>query len=230
MLRYLKLQSCSVYAFLFLFLQASYAQNVGINSSGNAPDASSALDISFSDKGLLIPRVALTSTSSTSPITGSPANSLLVYNTATANDVTPGYYYWNSTLWTKLSTGGVAAASQWTTSTTNIYNNNTGNVAIGTSTFPGANAYKFLVDAGATTSYNLLGGKGSYNSYLQLNIQNTSAGTGASSDIVASNNAATESINFVDMGINSSTNNSTGVLGGANTAYIYSTGNDFFYW
>src|SRR5690606_7138919 len=53
------------------------------------------------DKGLLIPRVALTNTSLASPIT-SPATSLLVYNTATTGDVTPGYYYWNGSKWMRL--------------------------------------------------------------------------------------------------------------------------------
>jgi len=81
-----------------------YAQNVGINSDGSTPNASAMLDIKSSDKGLLIPRVALTSTSSASPIT-SPATSLLVYNTATTGDVTPGYYYWNGSQWVRFATG-----------------------------------------------------------------------------------------------------------------------------
>jgi hypothetical protein len=44
---------------------------------------------------------------------------------------------------------------------------------------------------------------------------------------VATANNGTESVNFIDMGINGSGNTSTGVLGGANTAYLYATGNDF---
>ncbi len=79
--------------------------NVGIGSSSFTPDPSAGLEIQFTDKGLLIPRVALTSTSSASPIT-SPATSLLVYNTATAgtapNNVTPGYYYWTGSKWMRL--------------------------------------------------------------------------------------------------------------------------------
>ncbi len=71
----------------------------------NAPDRSAAVDIVSTKRGLLIPRVALQSTTNgTSPI-ASPANSLFVYNTATTttgtNDVTPGYYYW------------LAAESKW---------------------------------------------------------------------------------------------------------------------
>lgn len=80
-----------------------YAQNnVSINTTGNAPDASAGLDVDFSNKGLLIPRVALDSITDTLTI-DNPATSLLVYNTATAgtypDEVVPGYYYWNGNKW-----------------------------------------------------------------------------------------------------------------------------------
>ena len=88
--------------------QSANAQNVGINSSGSAPDATAGLDVDFSNKGLLIPRVALTATNAAGPIT-TPTTSLLVYNTATAgsapNNVTPGYYFWTGTAWSRLSNG-----------------------------------------------------------------------------------------------------------------------------
>jgi hypothetical protein len=73
---------------------------VGIGTT--APDG--ALDISSSTDGLLIPRVALTITTSALPLT-SPTISELVYNSATVADVTPGYYYWNGTIWVRLATG-----------------------------------------------------------------------------------------------------------------------------
>lgn len=76
---------------------------VGINDDGSAPDASAALDIKSSNKGLLIPRVALTSTTSNAPVGSGIATSLMVYNTATVNDVTPGYYYWNGSSWVQLN-------------------------------------------------------------------------------------------------------------------------------
>jgi len=79
----------------------SKAQNLGIGPDTFDPEASAGVEMRFTDKGLLIPRVALTSTSSASPIT-SPATSLLIYNTATAGDVTPGYYYWNGSKWMRL--------------------------------------------------------------------------------------------------------------------------------
>lgn len=80
--------------------------NIGIGTT--APNASSLLEVSSTSKGVLIPRVALTSISDVSTIS-SPATSLLVYNTATAgvspNNVTPGFYYWNGTAWQRFDTG-----------------------------------------------------------------------------------------------------------------------------
>jgi hypothetical protein len=86
------------------------AQNVGVNGTGAAPDASAMMDIASANSGMLIPRVALTAVNAAGPVTA-PANSLLVYNTATAgtnpNNVTPGYYYWESATskWQRLISG-----------------------------------------------------------------------------------------------------------------------------
>ena len=103
---------------------------------------------------------------------------------------------------------------------------NIGDVAIGTSTYDGTNPEQLVVNAGVTTSVNAIVGKGSINSYLQLNIQNQSTGTGASSDVVATADNGSETTNFVDMGINSSTNTS-GVMGGVDDAYLYNVGQNF---
>jgi hypothetical protein len=85
----------------------AFSQNVGINGTGASPAASAGLDVDFTDKGLLIPRVALTALNAAGPVT-SPATSLIVYNTATAgttpNNVFPGYYYWDGAAWIRLRT------------------------------------------------------------------------------------------------------------------------------
>lgn len=80
----------------------SFGQNVGIGTS--TPNSSAKLEISSTSSGILIPRVALSMTTVASPITA-PSNSLMVYNTATAGDVTPGYYYWSATTsaWVRFS-------------------------------------------------------------------------------------------------------------------------------
>jgi hypothetical protein len=103
---------------------------------------------------------------------------------------------------------------------------NTGSLGIGTSTFNATNPEKLLVDAGATTSVNAIVGKGSIDGYLQLNIQNNSAGTNASSDVVATANNGSETANYVDMGINGG-NYAGGVMGAANDGYLYTMGNNF---
>jgi hypothetical protein len=64
------------------------------------------LEIKSTNKGFLPPRVALTASNSSSPVT-SPTAGLLVYNTATAGttpyEVSPGYYYWSGAAWYKLA-------------------------------------------------------------------------------------------------------------------------------
>ncbi len=77
---------------------ASFSQNIGISASGTAPNPAAGLDVDFPNKGLLIPRVALTGTANFTPLAAHVAG-MVVYNTATAGDVTPGFYYNNGTKW-----------------------------------------------------------------------------------------------------------------------------------
>jgi len=90
----------------------SYAQNVGINSTGAAAVTSAALDVDMANKGVLIPRVALTTTTAFAPVTGVATTSLMIYNTATAgvfpSNVTPGYYYWDGAKWVRILSNGNA--------------------------------------------------------------------------------------------------------------------------
>ena len=86
----------------------SFAQ-VGISSATSfTPDTNSILDASSTTKGVLLPRVALTSTITLAPITGTSTapESLFVYNTSTAgtspNNVTPGFYFWTGSLWKRV--------------------------------------------------------------------------------------------------------------------------------
>lgn len=83
----------------------SQTKNVGIGTT--SPDGSALLDLDASDMGLLIPRVALTGTNDNTTIPDA-AQSLLIYNTATAgaapNNVVPGFYYRDGTVWVKLTT------------------------------------------------------------------------------------------------------------------------------
>ena len=89
-----------------------YGQNNVIISDVNntTPDVSSVLEIRSTSKGLLIPRVSLSSMTDGSTIL-LPATSLLVYNTNSAitNGAGVGYYYNTGTSavpnWQKLLAG-----------------------------------------------------------------------------------------------------------------------------
>ncbi len=143
----------------------------------------------------------------------------------------------SGTSWTQGGNGVTSVKNIGTTSNYDLpfITNNTekmrlsaaGRLGIGTSAFDATNPEKLLVDAGNTSSYNVISGKGTIDNYLQLNIQNKSAGNNASSDVVATADNGTESVNYIDMGINSSTYNAASFnVTAANDAYLYSTGND----
>jgi hypothetical protein len=67
---------------------------VGINTSN--PYNSAALQVESSNKGILIPRVNITNTTSQSPISVTPKDGLLVYNSGTSQG-THKRYFWDST-------------------------------------------------------------------------------------------------------------------------------------
>src|SRR3989304_3741624 len=118
-----KIISISVLLLLLSGLEEKgFAQNVGINTTGNAPNSSALLDVDASpgnNKGILIPRLPLTASNVGAPISPAPGvgeKGLMVYNTATAgispNDVVPGFYFWNGSAWASL--GGGATGGGWT--------------------------------------------------------------------------------------------------------------------
>ncbi len=83
---------------------------VGINTT--EPNASTVLDVVASNKGILIPRIQLTATTDVATIE-SPLESLLIYNTTTIGDVTPGYYYWDGTKWVRFAIEGGGGNAMW---------------------------------------------------------------------------------------------------------------------
>lgn len=111
-------------------------------------------DATGATKGLLMPRVQLTATNATAPLTAHVAG-MMVYNTATASSgatqVTPGYYVNDGTKWISLtntagtnSWNNVATQAAATGNTQNVYQ--MGAVGIGTNT-PDTMKYKLDVAA-----------------------------------------------------------------------------------
>lgn len=72
------------------------------------PNANAVLDLISTNKGLLLPRLALTSTTAAAPLSAHVAG-MTVYNTATASSgatyVSPGFYYNDGTKWVRLYLG-----------------------------------------------------------------------------------------------------------------------------
>ena len=141
----------------FIVVFAGKAQ-VGIGT--NTPSNSSQLDVTSTNKGILIPRVALTGLNSASPIT-SPTTSLLVYNTATAgtspSNVTPGYYYWNGSAWVRLDDNTTNPGTfEW-----NFVKGNPTGGSLG-GTFVGDASWKINSSTGTF-----------YNGYVELTTNNT---------------------------------------------------------
>lgn len=81
---------------IFSYWTLGQNKNVGIGTL--APDSSAILDIYSPVKGLLIPRVNLTSVTDVTTIPD-PALSLLVYNLGGSGLSTAGFFYWNGTQW-----------------------------------------------------------------------------------------------------------------------------------
>ena len=110
---------------LLLFSIAVKAQ-VGIGTA--SPNSSAQLDISSSDKGILIPRMTAAEVGAIT----SPATGLLVFQT----DDTPGFYFYNGTIWTLLHSGLLPLANGGTGSATQNFVDLTTNQTIaGTKVF-----------------------------------------------------------------------------------------------
>ncbi len=92
-----------------LMSNSIYSQGAAVNTTGANADPSAMLDVNSSDKGMLIPRISLSSTTVSTPVT-TPATGLMVFNTATVGDVTPGFYYWDGSQWQPIGAGGTSDA------------------------------------------------------------------------------------------------------------------------
>lgn len=109
-----------------LFLMKSTdckAQSVAINNDGSPPDPSALLDIKSSTHGLLVPRMS----SAERLAIATPGIGLLVFDTDTNS------FWYNAVAgWTEI-TSAAAMPNYWSANGAHIYNNNSGNVGIGTS-------------------------------------------------------------------------------------------------
>src|SRR5690554_823576 len=199
-------------------------QKIGQNPMTINPNA--VLDIESNNKGLLLPRLALTATDNVAPLTAHVAG-MTVYNTATNGDdetaVTPGYYYNDGTQWVRIVSSADMKTEPWynqdtnteaTENTQNIYQ--MGKVAIGRDeTVAGARldvAGNVTVGEGNTFLNDIEGlnslavGMGNHVGVRGLVVGNDNTVTGVNSFAVGSENEVTGP-NSIAMGAGS---NATG--------------------
>ncbi len=119
---------------------------VKIAATPGTADPSAMLDITSSNKGLLLPRVALVSlTDNVNPI-NNPATGLVIYNLGTGGVAATGIYFWSGSAWVQLTSGGLSGSG-----TANQVTKFTGANSIGNST---------ISDDGTNVAVTSLGGSG----------------------------------------------------------------------
>ncbi|MCH7400157.1 hypothetical protein MM236_19340 [Belliella sp. DSM 107340] len=126
-----------IHIIVFVFLIISHSSvfsQVKIGGDPNFVNPNSALEIESVNRGLLLPRISLSSTASPSPLIDH-VEGMKIYNLSTTNDVTPGVYYNDGEKWVKLVDEPIEpwqienSNAKATSNTQNIYQN--GNVGIG---------------------------------------------------------------------------------------------------
>lgn len=91
-------------AFLLLCFKALEAQSVGINTS--TPEISSSLDISATDKGILLPQYDLIVLNDTTTPVLNPVDGLVIYNKGGLSSHNKGYYVWIINQWQRFIIAG----------------------------------------------------------------------------------------------------------------------------
>lgn len=76
-------------------------------------------------------------------------------------------------------------------------------------------------------SFNIAHFEGNHGNYTQINLKNTNSGSNSSADFVVTADNGTETLHFVDLGINSSTYEG-GFVGRENDAYLLNVGKDLY--
>ncbi|MEE9361988.1 MAG: hypothetical protein V3U92_05260 [Cellulophaga sp.] len=95
---------------IIIITYSSYSfTQVGIGTTD--PNPSAQLEVIATDRGILIPKISLTSVTDVTTITNGNVEGLLVYNINTASGLSLGYYYWSNTKWNKLSTSASAVVA-----------------------------------------------------------------------------------------------------------------------
>jgi|GEM_PF-4407038 len=118
-----------IFTLLSLIPFLTFAQNVGINENGTAPNPGAILDVNSSDKGILIPRLETTAVAN-------PSNGMLVFQPSDQS-----FYFYKGMSWEKINSGATSGGS-FETTVGNLIRSNGSNIdsedlIIGRTTTPG---------------------------------------------------------------------------------------------
>jgi len=113
--RYLSVFRLSLVIFIVVTSLNYCSAQIGIFTT--SPDASAALDLYSTHKGLLIPRITLSSNLASPVPVSNPASGLLVFNIGTNQPI--GFYYWNSGSWSFIKSPTGSEVNGPTSSTNN---------------------------------------------------------------------------------------------------------------
>ncbi|WP_353162137.1 hypothetical protein [Myroides odoratus] len=86
--------------FFAFLLGTGFVTRAQVGIGTPTPVNSAMLDVEAADKGILIPRVKLTTTGVFAPIEGTKTESLLVYNVGTT--LPTGFYFWKGEKWNQI--------------------------------------------------------------------------------------------------------------------------------
>ena len=135
-----RIATLSLFIIGCLYYSSLFSQvKIGDNPKSINPDA--ILEIESSNKGVLLPRIALKSNSSPIPLKYFTAG-MIVYNTTTNNELTPGLYYCDGKKWFRANTNVPVSDS---ISNQNVLWSLKGNEAVSSSNFLGSNNNAALI-------------------------------------------------------------------------------------
>jgi len=116
-------------SFIILWMNILSISQVKIGKIPALLNADAVVEIEHTTKGLLIPRIALTSTRVAAPL-AAHVEGMNVYNSATIGDVSPGNYYNDGTKWVKVADEADVNRYNSTEAASQITNSSTTDVAI----------------------------------------------------------------------------------------------------
>ncbi len=106
--RLYQIMTAGIFCMIICYSPAVFAQ-VKIGNNPKSINKDAVVEMESTNKGLLLPRLALSATTNAAPLS-SFVQGMFVFNTATANDVTPGMYYSDGAKWIKVN-GSIAASA-----------------------------------------------------------------------------------------------------------------------